>query len=280
VYNFALPPLVLNAFQAGEARRLAEWATGLRRPSSQTTFFNFLASHDGIGLNPARGLLPETAIQELVNRSLDSGGLVSEKHNPDGSTSPYELNINYFDALSDPNGVEPVGLQIDRFVAAHAILLSMIGVPGIYFHSLFGSRGWPKGVKQTGRNRSINREKLSRSDLERSLGDPQSLRARVFSRLSDLLRLRAGQSAFHPFGVGRVVECHQSVFGLLRISPDGLDQVVCLHNLTAQPQTVEINLTEYGVAHAIDLISRQPVTRQQTTLRLDPFQVKWIRMDE
>jgi sucrose phosphorylase len=164
VYNFALPPLVLHSFYQGNARALSEWAASLTLPSRQTTFFNFLASHDGIGLNPVRGLLSDSDIQELVHEVLSHGGLVSEKQNPDGSASPYELNINYFDALSDPNGTEPLDLQVDRFVAAHAILFSLVGVPGIYFHSLFGSRGWPEGFKQTGQNRTINRQKLSRSD--------------------------------------------------------------------------------------------------------------------
>jgi len=35
------------------------------------------------------------------------------------------MNINYFDALSNPQGGEPLELQIDRFIAAQAIMLSL-----------------------------------------------------------------------------------------------------------------------------------------------------------
>jgi len=147
VYNFALPPLTLHTFRTGDARVLSAWAASLALPSDQVTFFNFLASHDGIGLNPARGLLPAEAVQALVDQVQAHGGLVSYKHNPDGTQSPYELNINYFDALSDPAGAEPLALQVDRFLAAQAIMLALVGVPGLYFHSLFGSRGWPDGVR-------------------------------------------------------------------------------------------------------------------------------------
>ncbi|MCI0399472.1 MAG: sugar phosphorylase, partial [Chloroflexi bacterium] len=49
VYNFSLPPLVLHAFHSGQATTLATWARGLDLPSAQASFFNFLASHDGIG---------------------------------------------------------------------------------------------------------------------------------------------------------------------------------------------------------------------------------------
>ncbi|NWF63140.1 MAG: sugar phosphorylase, partial [Chloroflexi bacterium] len=138
VYNFALPPLTLHTFHTGDARILSDWARALILPSKQTTFFNFLASHDGIGLNPARGILSDAEIDLLVNKTLEHGGLISYKQDADGAQSPYEMNINYFDALSNPSVDEPLELQVSRFIAAQAIMLSIIGVPGIYFHSLFG----------------------------------------------------------------------------------------------------------------------------------------------
>ena len=238
VYNFALPPLTLHALHTGDARTLSEWAAGLSLPSDQVTFFNFLASHDGIGLNPARGILPEAEIDALVERVRAHGGLVSYKHNPDGTQSPYELNLNYFDALSNPNGDEPLAVQIDRFMCAQAILLAVIGMPGIYFHSLFGSRGWPEGVRQTGRNRTINRQKCERDELERELADPDSLRARVFTRYRDLLRARAASPAFHPHGKQEILDYGPAVFALRRTSPDGAHRTLCLHNVSARPQSI------------------------------------------
>src|SRR5574341_323574 len=220
VYNFALPPLVLHTFRTGSARVLSDWAASLTLPSERVTFFNFLASHDGIGLNPARGLLPQADIDALVRQVLAHGGLVSYKHDPDGRPSPYELKVSYFDALSDPHGGEPIELQVDRFIAAQAVALSLVGVPGIYFHSLFGSRGWPEGVKQTGRNRSINRQKLERAALAGELADPASLRRRVFTRYAQLLKARASSPAFHPHGRQRVIGCGEAVFAVLRLSPD------------------------------------------------------------
>ncbi|RLC54282.1 MAG: sugar phosphorylase, partial [Chloroflexota bacterium] len=140
VYQFSLPPLVLHAFHSGTAAYLSEWAATLSTPSDSTTFFNFLASHDGIGVRPAEGILSPAEVQALVERTLAHGGYVSYKANPDGSQTVYELNISYFDALSDPNGPEPLDWQVRRFLASQAIMLSLAGVPGIYVHSLFGSR--------------------------------------------------------------------------------------------------------------------------------------------
>ncbi|MDW8327918.1 MAG: alpha-amylase family glycosyl hydrolase, partial [Anaerolineales bacterium] len=276
VYNFALPPLTLYALHTGEARILSEWAAGLSLPSDRVTFFNFLASHDGIGLNPARGILSEAEIEALVARARAHGGLVSYKHNPDGTQSPYELNINYFDALSDPNGAEPPAVQIDRFLCAQAILLAIVGVPGIYFHSLFGSRGWPEGVRRTGRNRTINRQKFERAALERELADPTSLRYHVFTRYRELLRVRAASPAFHPHGRQEVFDYGPAIFAVRRTSPDGAQRVLCLHNVSAQPQPVRLSREATAPGQLRDLVTGQHVA--PAALTLAPYQVKWLEV--
>ena len=242
VYNFALPPLVLHTLLNGDSTELTRWADGLYLPSGQTTFFNFLASHDGIGLNPVCGILSETEIEKLIQTTFANGGRVSYKNNPDGTQSPYEMNINYFDALNPPSGSDPLALKVDRFMAAQAIMLALKGVPGIYFHSLFGSCGWNEGVIQSGQNRAINREKLEYRQLENELNQPGSRRAQVFSRFRDLLLLRAASPAFHPFGKQEVLDRGSAVFAVRRISLDGQQKTLCLQNITASEQPVDTYL--------------------------------------
>lgn len=282
VYNFALPPLVLHTFQTGSCEALTYWAKELALPSRQVSFLNFLASHDGIGLNPVRGILSDTEIEAMIHRTQACSGLVSAKSNPDGRPSPYELNINYFDALSDPTGTEPLAVQVKRFVVAHAIMLSLAGVPGIYFHSLFGSRGWPEGVHLSGRNRAINRQKLRRADLEAELSDPYSLRSQVFYRLARLFTIRRAHSAFHPFGAQRVLECSPQVFGMVRLSPDGMERVLCFHNVSAEPQRLSVPAEAVtGIAPSIwlDLISGETYRLAKgSSLHLSPYQVAWLSL--
>ncbi len=271
VYNFALPPLTLHTFHTGDARALSDWAKTLTLPSDTTTFFNFLASHDGVGLNPARGILSNVEIDPLVEKTLAHGGLISYKHNADGTQSPYEMNINYFDALSNPNANEPLDVQADRFLAAQAIMLSLVGVPGIYFHSLFGSRGWHEGVKQTGRNRTINREKLQFDALQKELADESSLRAKVFTKYRDLLNARSRTPAFDPHGSQKVLNVHPSVFALERISPDETARVLCLQNVSDQAVTFAT-----GYESANDLFTRQPL--QVSSVTLEPYRTVWVEL--
>ncbi len=283
VYQFSLPPLVLHAFHRGDARALQRWAAALTTPSDQTTFFNFLASHDGIGVRPAEGILSPEEIEELVSLAQAHGGFVSYKANADGSQSPYELNINYFDALNDPAAGEPMSIQVDRFMAAHAILLSLAGVPGIYVHSLFGSRGWPEGVAQTGRYRTINRQRFRRAALEAELDDPDALRHRVFHRFRALLRARMSARAFHPNGNQRVLADNPALFSLLRVAPDGSDRVLCVHNVSGEPQALRASAGDLGAAPGVELVdllsdrAYRVEAHAGLSLSVPPYGVFWLR---
>ncbi len=284
VYNFALPPLVLHALHTGSSRVLSKWAAELTLSSTQTTFFNFLASHDGIGVNPARGILPDDEIDALIQRVVDHGGLISYKDDVSGRQIPYEMNINYFDALSNPDSEEPLSVQVDRFMISQAIMLALVGVPGIYFHSLFGSRGWRAGVDLTGRNRTINRQKFDLAGFERELNDESSLRHQVFRRYAQLLRARAGSSAFHPHGSQEILDHGNTVFAVLRFSPDGSRRVLCLHNISNQPQRLNMESKEiFGLfaGGLIDLISEQRMDDLLNgVVTLQPYQTLWLRIKE
>jgi hypothetical protein len=280
VYNFALPPLVLHVLQTGNAERLTRWAQSLALPSDGVTFFNFLASHDGIGLNPARGILSDAEIDALVRRTLEHGGFISYKDMPDGSRLPYEMNISYLDALSNPAESESAELAARKSLTAHAILLSLQGVPGIYFHSMFGSRGDRAGAEASSIPRRINREKSDRVRFEAELSQARSLRSYVWGGLKELLRIRCAQSAFHPQAAQRVLASDGRLFAVCRISPEKNEQVLCLHNVSAQPVSATSLVTAATSAPTwTDLLTgrRYGVCGPDTLpVELTGFQTLWL----
>lgn len=286
VYNFSLPPLTLHAFHTGNAETLSQWASTLTLPSKQASFFNFLASHDGIGVTPARGILSDEAIAAMAARVKALGGYVSYKNNPDGSQSAYELNINYLEALRDPEAEEEIALEAKRFLASQAIVLALRGVPGIYFHSLFGSRNWQTGVEQTGRYRTINRQKLQRQQLESELSDSGSLRHRVFYGYRNLLKQRTTVAAFHPTGEQKVLSCHEAVFAVWRATTDGRSQVLCLQNVSNQSHRLAIDLNTLPQPpgdELQDLVGGQSFAtkdKQQLQIEIAPYQVLWLHSDD
>lgn len=281
VYNFSLPPLTLHAFHQRSAEVLSKWAATLTLPSPSVSFFNFLASHDGIGLTPARGLLADEEVQEIAKRVEALGGYVSYRNNPDGSESPYELNISYIDALGEPGVEEADELVAGRFLAAQAIMLSLRGVPGIYFHSLFGSRSWHEGVQESGHKRRINRQKLQRGDLEMALSDPSSLRAQVFYPYVEMLRKRAAEPAFHPTGEQEIIQVHPSLFALWRYTRSGDQRLLCLHSVANETVHASISLKQYQNPEAkfVDLLSGRKFTASdgRLTLEIPPYGVHWLR---
>ena len=279
VYQFSLAPLILHTFHTGDATALQNWTAGLEKLPDTATFFNFIASHDGIGVRPAEGILSSAQIQTLVDKTLAHGGQVSYKNNPDGSQSAYELNITLFDALSDPKGNEPEQIRINRFIASQAIMLAMGGVPGIYVHSLIGSSNDHSGVAQTGRARSINRQKWQWVELEAALNDPSARAHQVFQRYLTLLKARARQTAFHPNSDQQIISGNPALFCLLRTSPDGQAQVLGLHNISKQPQQVKIDTSELTLGkHLHNLLSNETISIENKFLQLTlaPYEVKWL----
>ncbi len=275
VYQFPLAPLVLHAFATGDASRLSGWARDLAPPSPTTAFFNFLASHDGIGVVPATGILSQAEVQDLCAQVERHGGRVSYKTNPDGSQSPYELNCTWFDALSDPAGAEAPDVVIGRFIASQAIMLAMQGVPGVYVHSLVGSPNYHQGLETTGRFRTLNREKWTRADLEARLADPRRREGAVLQRMAALIRARRGERAFHPNGPQRVLEVHPAVFALERRTPEGDAAVLCLHNVSSARQRVPAP----GAGGARDLIGGARYAASTEVIELAPYQVAWLRLE-
>lgn len=276
VYQFPLPPLTFHALMRGDASYLTRWASELAPPSATTTFYNFLASHDGVGVRPVEGILPPEEVAAMAARVEAHGGYVSTKANSDGSESVYELNISYFDALSDPKSDASSSVQVARFIVSQAIMLALQGIPAIYVHSLFGSRNDYAGVEATGRARSINREKFRRAELEAALADPTSLRAQVFGAYRHLLEVRGQHRAFHPNGPQRILDLGLAVFAVQRTSPDGTETVVCLNNVTETPVTCDVPV-ENGAA-CRDLLSdaMSAVANGACNIQLSPYQVTWL----
>lgn len=247
VYNFALPPLVLHTFQTGTATALSRWAADLRAPSDTTCFFNFLDSHDGIGLMGGRGILSEEEIEDMCDRVEAHGGFVSVKDNGDGTQSPYELNTTWFSALNKEDSGEPVAVQIDRFVASRAVSLVLQGVPGIYMLSLDGSKNDPEAVHRDRSNRSISRGSALEKDILEMFGDPDSLGSRIMKQHGNLLVKRVSEPAFHPNGEQQVFELDPRVFALLRIAPGRNSMVLSLINVTKETVTVDVPLARAGL---------------------------------
>ncbi|MDR2760142.1 MAG: sugar phosphorylase, partial [Spirochaetaceae bacterium] len=239
VYNFALPPLVLHAAVSGDAGPLRTWAGNLAVPQGGV-FLNFLASHDGVGLTPAQGLVDTAAFAATIEEAKKRGALVSYKSGACGPV-PYELNCSYVEVVAPealgknlPEG-EAVKLRARAFLAAQGVLLALPGLPAIYFHSWIGSPAWREGPALLGSNRAINREKPPIDRVEKELEDPASLRYHIYRGLSRLLEFRGSEGALSPEIPHQVPEAPGPVFVVLRGPGPNGRWVLCMQNLGPEP---------------------------------------------
>jgi len=276
IYQFPLPALVVHTFHSGDASRLAEWVKTLKVCTGKTTYFNLLASHDGIGLRPVVGILSKDEINELVDLAEKRRGFTSFVFTTEGEREPYELNITYYDIISNPERDE--ALNIKKFIAAHAILLSLVGIPGIYVHSLFGTNNYWEGVKKTGQKRTINRRKFKLSDLEKELSCPDSKSYKIFTSLKKLIEKRRQEKAFSPQGKQKIIVFSRHIFSILRISPDKAERILVLINVTERRQEVLLSKKDWVIQQKelFDLILELTFNLDNKII-LEPYQVMWLK---
>ncbi len=279
VYNFSLPPLTLYSLLKNDSSRLSHWTRNLENPPSGCTFFNFTASHDGIGVRPLHGLVEDSELDWLVGQVHDRGGFVNMRRMPDGSEKPYELNITYVSALSDPDDEY---LSESRFLCSQAIMLAFRGIPAVYFHSLTGTPNYTEGIdEEEWYNRKINRRKYRREDLDHILADGSKSQARIFSRYLQMLRRRSGHAAFHPLASMQVHELGPDYFCFSRTATDKSETIVCVFNFTPREQKLRMNqlhesCRETGATVRDILSATSHKTGPRRTLTFDPYQAMWL----
>ncbi len=190
-YDFALPPLVLDALHTGDAAPLHRWLT--LRPHEVVTV---LDTHDGIGIidvgenaghgdaeHPGPGLLPPERIDALVEAVHEATGGVSRRATGAAASNVdlYQVNTTYLDAL---------GGDVDAMLAARALQLVLPGIPQIYYVGLLMGRNDEELLATTGVGRDVNRHRYTPEEVAGALGRPE------VARLLALVELRRTHPAF------------------------------------------------------------------------------------
>ena len=277
IYNFSFPPLLVSTLISGDSKHLSRWLTSMPPTQIGTTYFNFIASHDGIGLRPAEGLLCEEEVSGLVDTMKGFGGLVSWRTSPNGEKKPYEINITLFDALQGTaKGKDSWG--VERFLCAHSIMLAIEGIPGIYVHSLLGTHNDYEKVEHTSHNRSINRHRWDYSALEENLADPSSGHAKVYRGLSHLISIRIQQPAFHPNAEQFTLHIGDALFGFWRRGLDGQQIIFNISNISDKVQHISsTDINFHDGKQWRDLIGGVTYQCEElVTFELAPYQTLWL----
>ncbi|MBV0912395.1 sugar phosphorylase [Anianabacter salinae] len=274
VYNFPLPPLILHAVMAGTARYLLDWQRAMPPAPMGCAYLNFTASHDGIGMRPAEGLLPQDEIARMIDTVRESGGLVSMRALPGGGEAPYEVNTSYFAATARTYQGEDAH-HLERFLCTQTIVMAMEGIPAFYIHALLATPNDQEAVARRGMNRAINRHKWDYPALAERLDDPASDQSRVLGELSRRIRLRARQPAFHPNATNFTLGLDRRIFGLWRQSLDRDQSIFALHNVSAE--TVKVAVSDINLIADedwVDVLTGERIGGDM--IEMAPYQCRWI----
>ena len=274
VYNFALPPLLAFSILKGDTTKFTAWAKTLTLPSDKVCFFNFTASHDGVGVRAVNDILDTEELNFLVKSCEEHGGLVSYRAVGNEEKSPYELNCSYIDILTDPK--ESIALRIKRMLLSQAVVLSMPGVPGIYFHSLVGSESYHEAVRKTRRNRAINREKLNFDNIKEQLEEDGSLRKLLFKKYKQLISIRINEAAFNPFSKFEFLDFGKDIFAIRQYAEDEDESILALHNFANHE--VEVDLRKVTSEILIDIIAHNIGIKNKVVMQ--PYDVLWLKKDK
>jgi sucrose phosphorylase len=276
IYNFSLPPLLLNALLQGRSDHLRTWMMSMPPSPVGCAYLNFTASHDGIGMRPTEGLLTPDEYETLLECMQKFGGRISMRRHNDGSESPYEINISLFDAFKGTvNGEDD--WQIERFICSQTIAMAVEGIPAFYIHSLLATPNHADGVIETGHNRTINRRQWEYETLEALISDPKSPQAIVLKELSRRIQIRRRQPAFHPNATQYTLQLRPAIFGFWRQSMTREQSIFSIHNLTDEPQMVRLSdLNLVCTDDWFDLIGGTTIPEIYEALDLAPYQSMWL----
>ena len=283
VYNFALPPLVLYTFQTSNSQALTNWAASLKKVSYTASYFNFLDSHDGIGVMAVKNILSKDDIDQMALKVVEHGGYISYKDNGDGTVSPYELNITWYSAINREDDDELQDLKIWRYIASRAIAFVLIGVPGIYIHGFLGSKNDAEAVLEEGHTRSINRKTIKKKDLIKELNDTSSNIYKISGKLVQLIQIRSKEKAFHPNADQKVLNISNDVFVVKRTSLDRKESILTITNITKNETSVNLDRNQITKNDADlnfdELVSQKTIHCKEKTVSftLKPYQILWLK---
>ena len=276
IYNFTLPPLLLWTLLMGDSTALRKWSMGMPPAKEHTTYFNFIASHDGIGLRPTENILTDQERGTLIDIVKEFGGVISNRKKPDGTETVYELNIALLDAMKGTfKGIDH--MQVDRFIACHAIMLSLEGIPAFYIHSVLGTTNDYELMKKNSQNRSINRKSWDINEIKNKLLDDKSINNQVYKSIINLVKIRKKQPAFHPNAIQFTFNLGKNFFGIWRQSIDKKQSIFSVTNVTNIFQYLD--LTELNLIESEkwwDLMSSEDIDDIKSTIALKAYQTVWI----
>ena len=277
IYNFSLPPLIVNTFLFEDSVALTKWSMKMPPAQLGNAYLNFIASHDGIGMRPAEGVLSDKEIKKMLQRLKKNGSKFSMRKLSNNEEKVYEANISLFNALQFTDSDLKGKFALKRFIAAHCIILAIEGVPAFYFNSLFATKNDEETFASTGVKRNLNRYKWHYSTLVNLIKTNNTIEKNCYETFKKLISIRKIQPAFHPNATQFTLNLDKNIFAVWRQSRDRKQSIFALTNVSSK--TIRLNTNKINLIDDeqwFDLLSQETKITDDQYIKLMPFQSLWI----
>ena len=277
IYNFSLPPLIVNTFLFEDSVALTKWSMKMPPAQLGNAYLNFIASHDGIGMRPAEGVLSDKEIKKMLQRLKKNGSKFSMRKLSNNEEKVYEANISLFNALQFTDSDLKGKFALKRFIAAHCIILAIEGVPAFYFNSLFATKNDEETFANTGVKRNLNRYKWHYSTLVNLIKTNNTIEKNCYEIFKKLISIRKIQPAFHPNATQFTLNLDKNIFAVWRQSRDRKQSIFALTNVSSK--TIKLNTNKINLIDDeqwFDLLSQETKITDDQYIKLMPFQSLWI----
>ena len=277
IYNFSLPPLIVNTFLFEDSVALTKWSMKMPPAQLGNAYLNFIASHDGIGMRPAEGVLSDKEIKKMLQRLKKNGSKFSMRKLSNNEEKVYEANISLFNALQFTDSDLKGKFALKRFIAAHCIILAIEGVPAFYFNSLFATKNDEETFANTGVKRNLNRYKWHYSTLVDLIKTNNTIEKNCYEIFKKLISIRKIQPAFHPNATQFTLNLDKNIFAVWRQSRDRKQSIFALTNVSSK--TIKLNTNKINLIDDekwFDLLSQETKITDDQYIKLMPFQSLWI----
>ena len=272
IYNFSLPPLLIHAFLFENSSYLNKWSENLPNTKYGNSYLNFIGSHDGIGIRPTEGIFNKKTLKNFIKRLKKNGSKFSFRKVQNKSKKVYEANITVFDALKKSDYDLKGKFFLERYISAHSIIISFEGIPALYLNSLFGKSNDEAKYIITGNNRDINRYKWNYKNISKKLDNKNSKQSIVYKKISNLLRVRRKQKAFHPNASRHNINLGSNFFSFKRVSIDKNQTIICITNLSSKIQKTHLN----KIYHSWNNLIGSKIEIRNKLIILKPFETIWL----
>lgn len=269
-YHFPLMPMIFKSLAAKSSKPVSSILSTAVTPviPGSAQWFTFLRCHDELSL-------------ELVYVSEEDRKYIHENY----CRLPlwnFRLGQGVAARLSELMERNP-----EKIALAYSIMLTLPGTPIIYYGDEFAAlndeANYHEMIKLTGKDdtRFLVRGKIDWNKVESELNNPQSLSARVYSQVKNMVRTR---NQYSCFGRGSIewIELtgpdHKLLDEILVYKrSNGKDELLIIQNLSGSPATVMLPKDMKGSIWTNVLNESRVINRNTETVSLPPLSYFWLK---